>query len=107
MKDYAFEKADRLARYFGAKEALVTLKIERERHIAELIIYAPRHHTLIAVVEHSDMYAAIDLASDKMERQLVKLKEKWYDHHAKEGRAGGGEETAEAAEAEEEESPET
>jgi len=86
MKDYAFEKADKLARYFGAKEAVVTLKIERDRQIAELIVYAPRRHTLIAEAVHEDMYAAIDVVTDKMERQLKKLKEKWSDHHAKEGR---------------------
>jgi len=86
MKEYAFEKADKLARYFGAKEAVVTLKIERDRQIAEMIIYAPRHHTLMAQTEQSDMYAAIDIVTDKMERQLKKLKEKWSDHHAKESR---------------------
>ena len=86
MKEYAFEKADKLARYFGAKEAVVTLKIECDRQIAEMIVYAPRHHTLMAETEQSDMYAAIDLVTDKMERQLKKLKEKWSDHHAKESR---------------------
>ena len=86
MKEYAFEKADKLARYFGAKEAVVTLKIERDRQIAEMIVYAPRHHTLMAQTEQLDMYAAIDLVTDKMERQLKKLKEKWSDHHAKESR---------------------
>jgi len=86
MKDYAFEKAEKLARYFGAKEAVVTLKIEHDRQIAELIVYAPKRHTLIAEAENADMYASIDIVADKMERQLKKLKEKWSDHHAKEGR---------------------
>lgn len=110
MKDYAYEKAERLARYFGAREALVTLKIERDRQIAEFIVYAPRHHTLIAVSENPDMYAAIDVVYDKMERQLVRLKEKWSDHHAKEGRefereaaAASAQELAEQAEEEFEE----
>jgi len=86
MKEYAHEKADKLARYFGAKEVAVTLKVEGGRKIAELIVYAPRRHTLIAEAEQPDMYAAIDLVTDKMERQLTKLKEKWSDHHAREGR---------------------
>ena len=86
MKEYAQEKADKLARYFGAKEVVVTLKVERGRQIAEFIVYAPRRHTLIAEAEQQDMYAAIDLVADKMERQLTKLKEKWSDHHAKETR---------------------
>ncbi len=100
MKDYAFEKADKLARYFGAKEAVVTLKIERGRQIAELIVYAPRHHTLIAEAENPDMYAAIDIVADKMQRQLKKLKEKWADHHAKEGRQAEEEAAAAASETE-------
>jgi putative sigma-54 modulation protein len=86
MKDYAYEKADKLARYFGAKEAVVTLKIERDRNIAEFIVYAPKHHTFVAESDHPDMYAAIDIVSEKMERQLRKLKEKWSDHHAREVR---------------------
>ena len=101
IKDYAYEKADKLARYFGAKEVVVTLKIEGGRHIAEFIVYAPKHHTLIATSEHADMYAAIDVVVDKIERQLVRLKEKWQDHHAKEGGLGGrSEEVSAQAEAE-------
>lgn len=105
IKDYAHEKAERLARYFGAKEAAVTLKIEGGRQIAEFIVYAPKHHTLIAVAENPDMYAAIDVVADKMERQLVRLKEKWGDHHAKEGRLAEQEE-AQAPEGEEAQSEE-
>lgn len=105
MKDYAYEKADKLARYFGAKEVAVTLKIEGGRQIAEFIVYAPKHHTLIAETQHVDMYAAIDVVVDKIERQLVRLKEKWLDHHAKEGglaeEAASEQTAAEAAESEE------
>ena len=86
MKDYASEKAEKLARYFGVREVTVTLKTEGGRHIAEFIVYAPKHHTLIAEVQGVDMYAAIDLVVDKIERQLVRMKEKWADHRAKEGR---------------------
>ena len=97
MKDYAYEKADKLARYFGAKEVAVTLKIEGDRQIAEFIVYAPKHHTLIAETEHADMYAAIDTVVDKIERQLVRLKEKWADHHAKGGGLAEESATEEAA----------
>ena len=103
MKDYATEKAERLARYFGAREATVTLKIEGGRHLAEFIVYAPKHHTLIAEAEGLDMYAAIDVVVDKIERQLVRMKEKWADHRAKEGRTAS---EAAATEEREEAGPE-
>lgn len=106
MKDYASEKADRLARYFGAREADVTLKIEGGRHVAEFIVYAPKHHTLIAEAEGVNMYAAIDIVVDKVERQMVKMKEKWSDHHAKEGRFAPEGEAAEGLEETQEETKE-
>jgi putative sigma-54 modulation protein len=35
---------------------------------------------LFANSEHQDLYAAIDALSDKLDRQLIKYKEKHRDH---------------------------
>jgi len=42
---------------------------------------------LYADSEEEDMYSAIDLLVDKLDRQIKKHKEKLTDHHRGEGRA--------------------
>ena len=53
----------------------VTLSVEKQRQIAEATIHisgADIHGT----AEQDDMYAAIDLLVDKLDRQILKHKEK-------------------------------
>ena len=40
-----------------------------------------RGHHMHARAEHSDMYAAIDTLTGKLDRQILKYKEKRKDHH--------------------------
>jgi putative sigma-54 modulation protein len=57
-------------------EAHVILAVDgRERQLAELDLHT-RGTTILAKEEHHDLYAAIDLAIDKFERQITKQKEK-------------------------------
>ncbi len=71
MKQYATEKIDRLERYNDmVTHAEVVMDIEGERHKVEMIAHTKVGGRLIGKAEHTDMYAAIDLLMDKMERQL-------------------------------------
>lgn len=80
MKEYARKKASKLERFFDRiRKIQVTLDVEGERQTAEMIVSAVRGSTLIAEVASTDMYAAIDLAVDKLERQLTRHKEKLYN----------------------------
>lgn len=80
VKEYARKKAAKLERFFDRiRKIQVTLDVEGERQIAEMIISATRGSTLIAEVAATDMYAAIDLVVDKLERQLTRHKEKLYN----------------------------
>jgi putative sigma-54 modulation protein len=56
------------------------LRIEKPRHCAEATINIAGR-TLHADAEGQDMYAAIDLLADKLDRLLIKHKEKMVDHH--------------------------
>lgn len=74
IHDYADAKVQRLAdKYFHRPiDAHVILSVVKRRHSAEIVLNADRH-TLNAKEETGDLYSAIDLAIDKMERQARKL----------------------------------
>ena len=81
LKQYAQERAEKLLRYFdGITKIVVTLGSDQGRHTAEINISARRHLQLIGEVQRRDLREAIDLVTDKMERQLTRHKEKLKSH---------------------------
>ncbi len=81
LKDYASDKSARLAKYLASPiEVHWFLSVEKIRHIAEATV-AANGVRIKAKEESSDMYAAIDTAMDKLEKQVRKHKEKIKDHH--------------------------
>ncbi|MBI5365971.1 MAG: ribosome-associated translation inhibitor RaiA [Planctomycetes bacterium] len=84
LKAYTEEKAERLSKYFDRVKTIeVVLNVEQERHSAEMIISATRGVTLVGHTVEKDIHAAIDLVTDKMERQLTRLKEKLRGRRAR------------------------
>jgi putative sigma-54 modulation protein len=81
LRRYADEKVRRIAaKYFRRPlEAHVVLAVTKRRHMAEITLTADRV-TLNAREETADLYSAIDLALDKIERQAKKYKAKRRDH---------------------------
>lgn len=76
IKNYINKKASKLTKYSSKISKIqFTLKIEGQNNIVEAICSAARA-TLVAEVINSDMYAAIDLVIDKLEKQIIKQKEK-------------------------------
>ena len=63
----------------------VVLGVEKLRQKADATINLSGT-TLHADAEHEDMYAAIDALSDKLDRQIIKYKEKLKDHKRKDAR---------------------
>lgn len=78
MRDYVEAKLERLQRHFDAMEARVQLSLDKPDHKAEATI-TRAGKTLHADAAGVDMYAAIDLLADKLDRLLVKVKEKQLD----------------------------
>lgn len=78
IKSYIAEKLGRLNKYFESAEkitARVVIKAKGRSQTIEVTI--PVHsYTLRNEETHSDLYAAIDLVIDKLERQIVKNKTK-------------------------------
>ena len=76
LKSYIGEKLDKLDKFLdNPAEATVVLSIEKFRHIAEVNITGDRLN-IYGKEETSDMYAAIDMVLDKLEKQIKKNKQK-------------------------------
>jgi len=93
LKTHAQEKADKIEKFFdNIQEALVELNYSHtsakdKRNIAQITIFVSGS-ILRAEEASEDMYASIDLAVDKMERQLIKYKDKLHDKHRKQAEVG-------------------
>lgn len=91
MKDYAEERAEKLEHYFDRVNSMhVILNRDGELYSAEMICGGARGKQLVAHEKHKDVFAAMDLVTDKMERQLTKLKEKVRGHHVKKAPKSAG-----------------
>lgn len=76
LKDYINEKLDKLNRHLDKITSInVTLNIENKEHLAEATVRFSGGE-IFAEAGASDMYAAIDSLSDKLDRQILKHKEK-------------------------------
>jgi len=77
LADYARKKLERMARHFEiVLRAQVILSVEKHRHIAEVVVHAQGHHDFRAVEVAGDLYAAIDLATEKLQLHFSREKDK-------------------------------
>ena len=89
LRDYVESKLARLARHFDQPiDVRTQLSLERTDHCAEANVNIAGR-TLHADATAQNMYAAIDLLADKLDRLLMKHKEKLVDHHRGETARGG------------------
>ena len=80
LKTFTENKFEKLERHFDQITAIhVIFDVEKLRQIAEASILIAKDK-LHASAESEDMYTAIDLLVDKLNRQLIKHKEKIQDH---------------------------
>jgi len=87
LKQYVEKKLGSMEKFFDETEvdAQARLRVESGEHIAELTI---RYHSFYVRAEErsDDMYASIDAAADRLQKQYLKHKEKMDKKH----RNGGG-----------------
>lgn len=82
LKAYASEKLDRFDKYVeNPAKANVVLTVEKFRHVADISISADGF-VVNGHEETSDMYSAIDMALDKIEKQIIKNKKKFKKRRA-------------------------
>ena len=85
LREYVGSKFERLQRHFDQITNIeVTLIVEKLVQKAEATIHISGAD-IFAAAESEDMYAAIDSLTDKLDRQVLKLKEKSSDHHRSDG----------------------
>ncbi|WP_042146828.1 MULTISPECIES: ribosome hibernation promoting factor [unclassified Pseudoalteromonas] len=76
LRDYVTNKFAKLERHFDhINNVHVILDIEKLSQKAEATLHV-NGGELFATSEHADMYAAIDGLIDKLDRQVIKHKEK-------------------------------
>jgi putative sigma-54 modulation protein len=81
LRDYVTTRFERLARHFEqACDIRTVLAVEKTRQTAEATVNVAGR-TFHADADGVDMYAAIDLLADKIDRVLLRHKEKQVDHH--------------------------
>ena len=83
LADYVQNKLSRLERHFDHHpiEVKVQLRVDKPNHCAEATVSLAGGRTFHADAAGPDMYAAIDLLADKLDRLLLKHKGKVVDHH--------------------------
>ena len=82
IKSYVKEKLERLDKYFDEPnkiDAHVLIRVRNGEEIIEVTIPTSKY-TLRAEEKHSDLYAAIDIVIDVLERQIRKNKTKLNKH---------------------------
>jgi putative sigma-54 modulation protein len=80
IRKYVIAKLSKLERHYDhINSTAVILSVEKLTQKAEATIHVSGGE-LFANAEHEDLYAAIDALSDKLDRQLIKHKEKHRDH---------------------------
>ncbi len=80
LREYAEKKFSRLEKYFNQLiDAHIIFSIDKLDHIAEIVVNGDGVQ-FYGIEKSGDMYSSVDLLIDKLEKQVVKYKEKHSSH---------------------------
>ncbi len=81
IRNYVTQKMEKAQKYFDhIVWGQAFLSVEKRAQNAEMVIHAPGQ-TFRALATAADLYSAVDLASDKIDAQLKKYKERLKARH--------------------------
>lgn len=81
MREYVQSKLSRVSNHFDhVIDVKVTMSVEKLVQKVEATIHVPGND-IHAESSDENMYSAIDTLADKLDRQVLKHKEKHGDHH--------------------------
>jgi len=82
LRDYARKKIQGIhLDYPRIIEAKAILDVQKNRHVAEIILFCANHITIDASTETEDMYKSIDGTVDKIARRMRKFKTRLLKKH--------------------------
>lgn len=85
LRDHVNNKFEKLTRHFDqVTNVHVVLTVEKQRHKAEATVHVSGAD-LFASDENENMYTAIEHLVNKLDRQIIKHKDKLKDHHQADG----------------------
>ena len=96
LREYVVTKLDRVTRHFDQVvdiNVLLTvekLKEKERRQKAEVNLHV-KGKDIFVEQSHEDLYAAIDQLMDKLDRQVVRHKDRTQNHHHQAGKRLAGE----------------
>ncbi len=80
IREYVISKLDRVIRHFDQVTSVhAILSVDKLAQKAEVTLHV-KGKDIFADATDANLYAAIDLVADKLDRQVVKHKEKVSDH---------------------------
>ena len=80
IRDYVMSKLARIQRHFDQViDINVVLSVQKLRQMAEISVHMPGKDIHVES-DDEDLYAAIDLMMDKLDRQIIKHKDKAFGH---------------------------
>ncbi len=80
LRDYVSNKVEKVIRHFDHVTSVhVILSVEKLVQKAEITLHV-KGKDIYADSSDTDLYAAIDLLVDKLDRQVQKYKSKHFDH---------------------------
>jgi putative sigma-54 modulation protein len=81
LRDYVTGKLERVTRHFDhVIDVNVILSVEKLKQKAEVTVHLAGKDIYVESIDE-DLYAAIDVLADKLDRQVQKYKQKLQDHH--------------------------
>jgi putative sigma-54 modulation protein len=86
LRSYVEKKFERVTRHFDhVLDVHCTMTVEKLQHRVEATLHVSGGN-IHADAAEATMYAAIDSLADKLDRNVIKHKEKLHDHRASETR---------------------
>jgi putative sigma-54 modulation protein len=91
LREYVLTKLDRITRHFDdIVDVTVLLTVEnlkeKERRQKAVVTLHMKGKDIFVEQAHEDLYAAVDQLMDKLDRQVVRHKDRLQDHHHSSGK---------------------